>query len=120
MALPPAFDDLDPVVDRLVGTYGDDRRAQVERVVVEAWHALRSIQDLVDRRVTTERLARIELHARSEMSTDATGTEPLANAPGPVVPAQRTQAVCHQQRSRLQVLAGRAASRVGAGQAGPN
>src|SRR5947208_9424768 len=67
VALSPAFDDLDPVVDRLVGNYGADWRAQVERVVVEAWHALRSIQDPVDRRVTTERLARIELHARGEM-----------------------------------------------------
>src|SRR4051794_14011348 len=92
VALPLAFDDLDPVVDRLVGNYGEDRRAQVERVVVEAWHALRSIQDSVDRRVTTERLARIELHARSETRTFVTDTDGSNDGPGPVLPAQRSQA----------------------------
>ena len=89
VTLPPAYDDLDPVVDRLVANYGDERRAQVEWAVLEAWRALRSIQDPVDRRVTAERLARIELHARAETTRHIGRTD---DELGTGLPVQRTHA----------------------------
>ena len=92
VTLPPAFDGLDLVIDRLVATYGDERRALVERAVNDAWRALRSIQDPLDRRVTAERLARIELNARDETERSSTNTDAGPDAPGGGVPVQRSAA----------------------------
>src|SRR5947209_5170259 len=92
VTLPPAFDGLDPVIDRLVANYGDERRALVERAVIEAWQALQSIQNPLDRRVTAERLARIELHARTETGRRGTHADTVEDGQEAGLPVQRTQA----------------------------
>ena len=85
----PCVDGLDLVVERLVAAFGADRRSQVEKAVSEAWHALRTIADLTDRRVTAERLARIELHARSQTPPRADVRPAVDTFVRAHVPAQR-------------------------------